>query len=64
MAETVIFLVPPTVKTIHVTYKMGPVLFVNPAGRECRVKQVRRTMCIEFNNSCLDKKLNNTLVLL
>lgn len=64
MAETVTFLVPPTVKTTHVTYKTGLNIRVNPAGRKYRVKQVRRTMYIEFNNSVSDNKLIITLVLL
>lgn len=55
---TVTFLVPSTVKTTVVTYKMGPVIHVNPAGREYCVKQVRRTMYIELNNGVLEKKVN------
>lgn len=41
-AVTVTRHVPPTVETTHVTYKMGPVLHVNPDGLEYRVKKVRR----------------------
>lgn len=46
---TVTLHVPPTVGTIPVTYKMGPVIHVNPDGRENCVKQVRRTLYINFN---------------